>query len=172
VLVDLTLNGRTRKALVHSDRNGYVYVVDRTTGEVLSATSFAHITTSRGVTDAAVVERLPGPYRERTRHVVSENARVLAAVQGVGAAHFGALMNASHASLRDDYRVSVAALDELTAILREHPKVFGARLTRTGFGGAAIALGEKGRTQTVANDAPSLYDRAGWHGRALLPPPN
>jgi PQQ-dependent dehydrogenase (methanol/ethanol family) len=49
VLIDLTLNGQTRKALVHPDRNGYVYVVDRTTGEVLSATPFAHITTSRGV---------------------------------------------------------------------------------------------------------------------------
>jgi galactokinase len=94
----------------------------------------------RDVTDAAVVERLPSPYRERARHVVSENARVLAAVQGVGAAHFGALMNASHASLRDDYRVSVAALDELTAILCEQPRVFGARLTGAGFGGAAIAL--------------------------------
>jgi galactokinase len=126
----------------------------------------------RDVTDAAVVERLPSPYRERARHVVSENARVLAAVQGGGAAHFGALMDASHASLRDDYRVSVAALDELTAILREHPQVFGARLTGAGFGGAAIALCEKGRAQTVANDVLSLYDRAGRHGRVLLPPPN
>ena len=49
VLVDLTLNGQARKALVHPDRNGYVYVVDRTTGEVLSAVPFVHITTSRGV---------------------------------------------------------------------------------------------------------------------------
>jgi PQQ-dependent dehydrogenase (methanol/ethanol family) len=49
VLVDLPLNGQTRKVLIHPDRNGYVYVVDRTTGEVLSATPFAHITTSRGV---------------------------------------------------------------------------------------------------------------------------
>ena len=126
----------------------------------------------RDVADAAVVERLPSPYRERARHVVHENARVLAAVQGVGAVHFGALMNASHASLRDDYRVSVAALDELTAILREHPQVFGARLTGAGFGGAAIALCEKGCAQTVANDALSLYGRAGWRGRVLLPPPN
>jgi lanthanide-dependent methanol dehydrogenase len=49
VLVDLTLSGQTRKALVHPDRNGYVYVVDRTSGEVLSATPFVHITTSSGV---------------------------------------------------------------------------------------------------------------------------
>lgn len=49
VLVDLTIAGKTRKALVHADRNGYVYVVDRTSGEVLSATPFVPISSSRGV---------------------------------------------------------------------------------------------------------------------------
>jgi lanthanide-dependent methanol dehydrogenase len=49
VLLDLTLSGTIRKVLVHPDRNGYVYVVDRTSGEVLSAAPFAHITSSRGV---------------------------------------------------------------------------------------------------------------------------
>ena len=49
VLVDLEIGGRTRKVLVHPDRNGYVYVVDRANGEVLSASPFAHITTSKGV---------------------------------------------------------------------------------------------------------------------------
>jgi lanthanide-dependent methanol dehydrogenase len=49
VLVDLPVNGQARKALLHPDRNGYVYVIDRATGEVLSATGFVPITTSRGV---------------------------------------------------------------------------------------------------------------------------
>jgi lanthanide-dependent methanol dehydrogenase len=49
VLTELSLNGYRRKVLIHPDRNGYVYVMDRTTGEVLSATPFAHITTSTGV---------------------------------------------------------------------------------------------------------------------------
>jgi PQQ-dependent dehydrogenase (methanol/ethanol family) len=49
VLLDLDLNGARRKVLVHPDRNGYMYVVDRTNGEVLSATPFAHITSSKGV---------------------------------------------------------------------------------------------------------------------------
>jgi lanthanide-dependent methanol dehydrogenase len=49
VILDLPLGGKTRKVIVHPDRNGYVYVLDRTTGEVLSATPFAPITTSRGV---------------------------------------------------------------------------------------------------------------------------
>ncbi len=49
ILLDLPINGQTRKVIVHPDRNGYVYVMDRTTGEVLSANVFAPITTSRGV---------------------------------------------------------------------------------------------------------------------------
>jgi PQQ-dependent dehydrogenase (methanol/ethanol family) len=49
VLLELPFNGQMRKVLVHPDRNGYVYVMDRTSGEVLSANPFVHITTSKGV---------------------------------------------------------------------------------------------------------------------------
>jgi PQQ-dependent dehydrogenase (methanol/ethanol family) len=49
ILVDLEVKGATRKVLVHPGRNGYVYVLDRATGEVLSATPFVHITSSHGV---------------------------------------------------------------------------------------------------------------------------
>ena len=49
ILVDMPVDGQLRKVLVHPERNGYVYVLDRATGEVLSATPFAHITTSKGV---------------------------------------------------------------------------------------------------------------------------
>jgi PQQ-dependent dehydrogenase (methanol/ethanol family) len=49
VLLDLDMNGTKRKVLVHPDRNGYMYVMDRTSGEVLSASPFAHITSSKGV---------------------------------------------------------------------------------------------------------------------------
>ena len=49
VLVDLAIGGRPRKVLLHPDRNGYLYVLDRATGEVLSADPFVHVTTSRGV---------------------------------------------------------------------------------------------------------------------------
>lgn len=49
VLLDLAIKGRQRKVLVHPDRNGYVYVMDRLSGEVLSAEPFVHITTSEGV---------------------------------------------------------------------------------------------------------------------------
>ena len=49
VLVDLQINGKTRQVMLRPERNGYVYVMDRATGEVLSATPFAHVTTSLGV---------------------------------------------------------------------------------------------------------------------------
>ena len=49
ILIDVAFPGGTRKVLVHPDRNGYVYVIDRATGEVISATPFVHITTSNGV---------------------------------------------------------------------------------------------------------------------------
>lgn len=63
------------------------------------------------------------------------------ALQGVSAERFGELMNASHASLRDDYEVSVAALDILVGMLQETPGVFGARLTGAGIWGSLCGFG-------------------------------
>jgi lanthanide-dependent methanol dehydrogenase len=49
ILVDLPVNGATRKALIRPERNGYIYVLDRETGEVLSADPYVPITSSKGV---------------------------------------------------------------------------------------------------------------------------
>jgi PQQ-dependent dehydrogenase (methanol/ethanol family) len=49
VLVDLDIAGARRKVLLRPDRNGYLYVIDRATGQVISATPFVHTTTSTGV---------------------------------------------------------------------------------------------------------------------------
>ena len=54
-------------------------------------------------------------------------------------------MNASHASLRDDYEVSHPQVDMLVALLQAHPQVYGARMTGAGFGGAVVALVERAR---------------------------
>ncbi|WP_223466671.1 galactokinase [Massilia soli] len=117
------------------------------------------------------VERLAPPLRERARHVVSENLRVLEAAEGVDAARFGELMNASHASLRDDYEVSIPELDELCDLLRAANGVHGARLTGAGFGGAVVALC---RTGAAAAAGAAVVERfnAGASGRsaALLLP--
>ena len=49
ILLELDIKGARRRVLVRPERNGYVYVMDRATGEVLSATPFAHVNTSKGV---------------------------------------------------------------------------------------------------------------------------
>jgi galactokinase len=123
----------------------------------------------RDVTDPARVETLPAPYRERARHVVGENLRVLEAAAGVSAARFGELMNASHASLRDDYEVSIPELDALARFLVDTPDVYGARLTGAGFGGACVALCREGCGQADAVAAAARYNATGRHGRILIP---
>ncbi len=72
VLIDLALPGGTRKVLVHPDRNGYVYVIDRASGEVISATPFVHITTSTGVDRETGSLHYAPEKRQRTGTVVRD----------------------------------------------------------------------------------------------------
>jgi galactokinase len=129
----------------------------------------------RDVTDLALVEALPEPVRRRARHVVSENARVLEAADGVDGERFGALMNAAHASLRDDYEVSIPALDALAQALRDQDGVLGARMTGAGFGGACVALCRTAQAGEAAAAALLAYDNNtnnGHKGRLLIPVPH
>ena len=64
---------------------------------------------------------------------------------------FGALLNASHASLRDDYEVSVPAVDLLVALAQSDDRVFGARMTGGGFGGAIVAAVHAGSGSAIAD---------------------
>ncbi len=85
--------------------------------------------------------------RARARHVQTEIARVWSfaeALEGGWLDEAGALMVASHASLRDDYEVSTPTLDALVDRLVALPGVYGARLTGAGFGGCVVALTEPG----------------------------
>jgi galactokinase len=89
---------------------------------------------------------LPDNVRRRCRHVVSENQRVVEAVEVLAdgdARAFGRLMDASHCSLRDDYEVSCAELDAMVEAAWDAPGVIGARMTGGGFGGCAVALVER-----------------------------
>jgi galactokinase len=88
------------------------------------------------------IERLPSPLDRRVRHVITENARVDAmtgALRRGDLAAVGALLNASHASLRDDYEVSVPAV-EATVRTLEQAGAAGARIVGGGFGGSVLAL--------------------------------
>ncbi|YAF98005.1 MAG: galactokinase [Nodularia sp. CChRGM 3473] len=122
----------------------------------------------RDINDAKVTETLPEPLNRRARHVVTENNRVLEVLQGVTPKRFGELMNASHTSLRDDYEVSVPALDTLVQILQKTAGVFGARLTGAGFGGACVALVALGEEKT-ATQVLEQYNDAGYTGQILVP---
>jgi galactokinase len=92
--------------------------------------------------------RLDDPLlRRRARHVVNENRRVhdfAACLRAGDLVDAGALMAASHASLRFDFEVSTPALDALVAELTAVPGVYGARLTGAGFGGCVVALADAG----------------------------
>jgi len=96
------------------------------------------------VADLPAIEALPEPLNRRARHVVTENRRVLdgvAALERGDVASFGRLMVESHASQRDDYKVSVPEIDALVETALQHGAA-GARLTGGGFGGCIIALVE------------------------------
>jgi galactokinase len=88
------------------------------------------------------IERLPDPLRRRARHVVTENDRVRAAVaalRGGDLPELGRLLDASHASLRDDYEVSTQAVEAAVGGLRE-AGALGARVMGGGFGGYVLGL--------------------------------
>ena len=86
--------------------------------------------------------RLSGEELKRARHIVTENARVLEAVESLKSGDFdgfGRLMYASHRSMRDDFEMSTAEIDACVRVSEELGAP-GARLTGGGFGGCAIAL--------------------------------
>lgn len=91
--------------------------------------------------DPSRADALPEPLRRRARHVVTENQRVrdaVAALAQADFARFGALLTASHASLRDDFEVSLPAIDAIVERAIQSPDVFGARITGGGFGGCVV----------------------------------
>ncbi|MDH4160624.1 MAG: galactokinase, partial [Actinomycetota bacterium] len=113
----------------------------------------------RDVADGAAVEGLPDPVlRARARHVMTENARVRAAVDCLRDGPLdalGPLMIGSHESLRDDFAVSTDALDLAVAAAVEGGAL-GARMTGAGFGGCVIALvaaGEVSRCRRAVTEA-------------------
>jgi galactokinase len=88
------------------------------------------------------IERLPSPLRERARHVVSENRRVEDTVAALAAGELdevGRLLDASHASLRDDYEISTPAVEAAVKRLKDAGAV-GARIIGGGFGGNVLGL--------------------------------
>jgi galactokinase len=124
----------------------------------------------------ARAHELPPVVCRRARHVITENARTLAAAQVLDSGDlttFGQLMNASHTSLRDDFEVSCRELDLLVEIARSVDGVYGARLTGAGFGGCILALAQHAAAEKVAT---AIYERyppaAGREARVYICQPS
>jgi galactokinase len=86
---------------------------------------------------------LPDVLYRRARHIVTENTRTLEAAIALKEGNvekIGALMSASHASLRDDYEVSSPELDLMVELAAQCDGVLGARMTGGGFGGCTVNL--------------------------------
>lgn len=114
---------------------------------------------------------LPNVIRKRVRHVVTENQRVLDTVTALECADLktvGALMAASHASLRDDYEVSVRELDVMVELAQAQTGCFGARMTGAGFGGAALALVEQNAVADFVKNVSAGYKKQMAREPALL----
>ncbi len=98
--------------------------------------------------------------QKRAKHAVYENARTLKALEKLregDLAGFGKLMNESHLSLRDDYEVTGLELDAIVQAAWEQDGVLGARMTGAGFGGCAIAIVEKDRTDSFKERVNAVY---------------
>jgi len=117
--------------------------------------------------------QLPEPLGRRVRHVVTENARVLATVNALrtgDARQLGTLFYASHDSQRLDYEVSVPEIDLLVDLARADADVYGARLTGGGFGGSVVMMSKAGTGAAVAaRIAESYATRSGRKPAILVP---
>jgi galactokinase len=142
--------------------------------ESFEAAALLGVDRLRDVTAAALVDRvLPPLLARRARHVVTENCRVMQAVEALRSAdavRLGALFSASHASMRDDYEISTPEIDMLVRLAQGHPDVHGARLTGGGFGGAVVVLTRTGTSHGVAAAILPKYQRiTGKRAKVLLP---
>jgi galactokinase len=114
---------------------------------------------------------LPEEVFRRCRHVVTENARVLSAAAALRAGDLdaiGALMAASHESLRADYEVSTRELDAMVDSATASSGTIGARMTGGGFGGCTVNLvraelaasfetGVRARYEAATGRTPDVY---------------
>ena len=136
------------------------------TGVKIVARHFPNVTALRDVT-LEQLEQFKSELGEvvyrRCRHVVTENARVLAAADALEPRdlnQFGRLMAESHRSLRDDYEVSSKELDLMIEFAAEIDGVYGARMTGGGFGGCTVNLVTAEHVEEFRNLVTQRYEDA------------
>lgn len=105
---------------------------------------------------------LNGDVLKRARHAVSENARVqeaISALKSGNMSRFGQLMNASHASLRNDYEVTCPELDFLAERAQQFSGVLGSRMTGAGFGGCTVTLIAENQVDAFVREVGDTYEK-------------
>lgn len=125
----------------------------------------------RDLPEGTDLSGLPEPLAGRVRHVLAENARVTAAVDALrrgDVAALGALFDASHRSLSEDFAVSLPEIDRLAACARRSGAL-GARLTGGGFGGSIVAVTAAEDAARVARDTLRAYEPAARRPAVILP---
>ncbi|MEZ8823538.1 galactokinase [Vibrio amylolyticus] len=112
----------------------------------------------------AHVDQLDETVAKRARHVISENARTLEAAKALASGdikRMGVLMQESHASMRDDFEITVKEIDLLVEIVKEVlGEEGGVRMTGGGFGGCAVALVPPAKVEEVKQAIENQYQAA------------
>lgn len=155
----VVLDTSTRRGLVDSAYNERCAQCERA-ARVLGVPALRDVSSAQLAAAAQAMEPLA---LRRARHVVGEDERTLAAVQHMqqgNAAALGALLNASHASLRDDFEVSSAALNAIVECAQQQPECHGARMTGAGFGGCAVALVQSAAAAGFARAVSAAFHNA------------
>jgi galactokinase len=153
------LDTATRRGLVDSAYN-------ERRSQCEAAARFCRVPALRDVTIEQFEELADGldaVTRRRARHVITENARTLQAVDAMrrgDAPALGRLMHESHRSLRDDYEVSSDALNAMVQSAAAHEACYGARMTGAGFGGCAVALIRADAAQDFVGRTSAAYQQA------------
>jgi galactokinase len=155
----LVLDTKTPHALVDSE-----YAARRASCE--EAARLLGVPALRDVDDMnAALQQLPDPVMQRrVHHVVSENVRVLEAVDVLRdgrIAELAPLLDASHASMRDDFEITVPQVDLAVEIARASGAL-GARMTGGGFGGCIIALAPAGESEQIGHEIAESFAAAGY----------
>jgi galactokinase len=157
----VVMDTRVKRTLVGSDYNAR-----RRECEAALAIIRRHVPEAKSYHDLSVsmfkafAHDLPEPLLRRARHVVTENGRVQEAVKALRRGNMvtlGALMDASHDSLKEDFEVSCRELDIMVDLAREQTGVYGSRMTGAGFGGCTVTLVEPAHVEAFTRAVAAGY---------------
>ena len=157
----LVMNSNKRRELINSRYNERRAECDR----VLAILNQHHAYPNLCAAPLEVVEQLVSDetLRKRARHVITENQRVLKAVEVLKAGDlktFGELLNVAHQSMRDDYELVGFEVDTLVDESQRYPGCVGSRMTGgDGFGGCALAIVKEENAEDFKERIGEIYEQ-------------